>query len=488
MKTERRGGASVDAVLLTFIKLVTILLGMVITRFLSQHFSVYDYGTYSQVLLLVSTASSLTILGMMDGVNYFYCREKDEGKRESYIATFFSLQCIAGAIWGLIVLVLSGSICTYFDNPDLRRLVLYGAALPLLQNLLGMLQVMLVSVGKARLLALRNLVVSLARLTAVLIVVAVVKDVAAILLTSLLLDMGQVLFFVLILRKNGCLIRIKQTDFRLAREIFCYCIPMAVFVVVNTLNRDLDKYLISVMTDVETLAVYANASRILPFDIIVTSFCTVLLPNITRFISDGNYRESVILYRRFLQLSYISTGILCCAAMAVSPQLMQLLYSEKYVGGIFVFCIYIFVDLIRFTNITLVLSAAGKTKLLMCLGGGALAANALLNLALFYVFGVPGPAVATLLTTVATGVLMLRFSAREMQAGLKDLFEWKHLVVFMLESAVLTFALHFLQTRLVACGMHYLVIILVVGLLYGGVMLLLQGKHIFRLLRRINEI
>ena len=65
------GGSSGDALLLTAVKLMTMLLSLVTTRLLSQYLTTYDYGTYSQVLLIASTIASITILGMMDGMNFF---------------------------------------------------------------------------------------------------------------------------------------------------------------------------------------------------------------------------------------------------------------------------------------------------------------------------------------------------------------------------------------------------------------------------------
>ena len=67
------GGSSGDALLLTAVKLMTMLLSLVTTRLLSQYLTTYDYGTYSQVLLISSTIASITILGMMDGMNFFFC-------------------------------------------------------------------------------------------------------------------------------------------------------------------------------------------------------------------------------------------------------------------------------------------------------------------------------------------------------------------------------------------------------------------------------
>lgn len=487
MKNKLRWGTSGDAILLMLIKLVTIVLGFTVTRLLSEHLSVYDYGTYSQILLVVSTVTSLTILGMMDGVNYFYCSEQDPQKRERYISTIFALQCMVSAAAGSIVLLLSGPLCAYFDNPAVGPLLVFAAVLPLLQNLLSMVQVLLVSVGKAKMLAIRNLVVSLLRLAVVLVVVLVVQNVAIILATTVLLDLGQIALFGVILRKNQCAIRLGAVKLTLTRNILRYCAPMAVFTAVSALNRDIDKYLIAMMTDTETLAVYSNASKVLPFDIVMSSFCTVLIPAITRSIASNNREKAADLYRMFLEIAYISTTILCCAALSAAPQLMELLYSEKYAGGLAVFCIYILVDLLRFTNITLVLSAAGKTKTLMVFSIGALGANAVLNVLFYHLMGVPGPAVATLVTTAVLGMSIVGAGARELGIRMRNLFDLRYFALFAGENLLAVMVFSGVSRWISGLGVPYFLILVGICAVYGGVMVLLNGKRLMGALKQVNR-
>lgn len=485
---DKLRGTSADAVLLMAVKLVTIALGFVVTRLLSQYLSVYDYGTYSQILLVVSTVTSITILGMMDGVNYFYCSEQDGDRRESYISTIFVLQCMVSAAVGTVVMCLSGALCAYFENPAVGKLMVFGAALPLCQNILSMIQILLVSVGKARMLAVRNLVVSLARLAVVLVVVFAVQNVGVILMTTLVLDVVQIVIFAWILRKNNCAMSLRSVDFRLVRRILSYCAPMAVFVAVNALNRDCDKYLIALWTDTETLAVYSNAAKTLPFDIVVTSFCTVLLPEITRLVSAKEYGPAVRLYKVFLEIACISTTIMCCGVLTVAPQLMELLYSEKYLGGLPVFGIYILVDMLRFSNITLILSAAGRTKVLMIFSLVSFLLNVVLNIGLYRLIGVPGPAVATLVTTLLLGLTIVISGARELHAKLSDIFDLNFLAVFAMESVVLTMLMTVFRKWLENLGVHYFGVLALVAGAYCGIMLLLHGKRLLGALKQVNKL
>ena len=486
-KPRVSSGASIDALLLTFIKLVTTALGLVITRLLSQTLSVYDYGTYSQILLVVSTVSSVTILGMMDGVNYFYCGKSDQQERESYVATIFALQTLVGTVAGFAVMALSSPLCAYFGNPDVAGLLVYGAALPLMQNFLGMMQVLLVSVGKARMIALRNLIVSLCRLGAVLVVVTLTRDAGVMLFATLALDLIQIGIFAGVLRQGGCRLRLKAVKPVLIRKILRYSAPMAVFTMVNALNRDLDKYIIALWSDTETQALYANASKILPFDIIMTSFCTVLLPRITRLVASKEYDRAAGLYRVFLEIACITNTLLCFAALAAAPELMELLYSEKYLAGLGVFCVYILADQVRFASITLILSAAGKTRTLMLLGLGTLGLNTVLNVGLYQLLGLMGPAVATLMVTVFMGIVMLKLGAKELRCGLKQFFDGKFLLVFMAQAGALLAVFSWLRRGLEELGLHYFLILLIVAGGFGLSLLALSGKRLLADLKQVNR-
>lgn len=486
MKKNLTAGASGDAILLTMIKIVSMALSFFVTRLLSQYLSVYDYGTYSQVLLIVSTLSSITILGMSDGVNFFYWSERDKQKRESYIATIFVLQCAVSTVAGTVVMLLSAPVCQYFDNPPLKNLMIFSAVLPMLQNLMSMLQVLVVAIGKARLLACRNLIVSFVRLVAVVVVVMWARDVMLVLIAAIVLDIGQIVAFSWILQKNNCFIHLGKLNVKLINQILHYCVPMGIFISLKSVNRDIDKYLIAALVDTETLAIYTNASKPLPFDILMHSFYTVLIPEITKRVTIKDKSAAASLCRLLIEIGYLTTAIPCCAALAASPQLMKLLYSNKYLSGLPIFCVYLLVDLLQFTNITLVLSAAGKPKTLMILSAGALVANVILNILLYNVMGTSGPAVATLMITLFSGVLLLYLSARELGVNIVNLFDKKFFLVFSAESLGILMVIFQLQQWLDRQDVHYFVILMLVAGMYCGAMLLLHGRRVVKLLKSVN--
>ncbi len=479
-------GASTGAIYLMFVRLLTIVLGFVIARILSEYLTTYDYGTYSQAMLVVSTLSSMTQLGMADGVNFFFCKEQNNDKREKFVSTIFSLQYIVGSIVAFVLILLAVPICLYFDNESLRPLIYISALLPVFQNLISMLQVLFISIGKSKSIAIRNLICSVIKLITVIVACIYVKSIAIILISSLIVDGVQCVFFYHVLHKNNCNIRIRKTDFSLVGTILSYTMPMAAFTLVSTFTRDMDKYVISTFMDTEKLAIYSNASKILPFDIVMASFITVLLPYITNFIAKKKLKEASVLYKQFLELTYITTTIMATAVLICSSEVMTLLYTEKYLEGLVVFCIYILVDIIRFTNITLVLSAAGKTKTIMCISLIGVGLNLLFNILFYFVIGFEGPAIATLLVTSIMGILFLCCSAKELNTTACRLFDFKFMLLFLIEIVVVGVACFILKEMLSSLGIHYIFVLLITVSIYGITMLALNWRKLLRILKNIE--
>lgn len=413
--------------------MVTLVFSLIMTRILSGYFSVHDYGTYAQIILITGTVSSLTILGMMDGINYFFCKEQETDKREKYVSTIFFLQFLVSCFASLIVLIGATPISLYFENKEVKKLIVFAALLPGLQNMISLLQIMFIAIGKARHIAIRNLIVSVLKLIAVLLACYLFDNIVIVLIFQGLTEIGQIIYFIFSLRKNNCNFNLFHFDKTLFKEIFKYCIPMAMFTIVKSLNRDCDKYVIAAFTNTETLAIYTNASKQLPFDIIMTSFCTILLPYITRYISQKEYRVTQELYKAFLELSCISTTILAVGAICVSPELMRFLYTDKYLSGLSIFIVYICIDILSVFNITLLLSAAGKTKTIMWISFGAFSANLGLNIVLYHFMGLIGPAIATLAVTILQGLIILSFSVREIRTNILSVFNAKFCIVFLAE-------------------------------------------------------
>lgn len=426
-------GTTGDLVMLAFVRMVTTALGLLVTKLMAVHFSLQQYGTYSQAMLLQSTATSITILGLTDAVSYFYNKAATRKEKQRYLSTIFALQYVMGSGCAVLLLVFQIPLIRYFDNESLRSVLLYVAWMPLVNNLLPMLQVLYVSIGRTKQIAVRNLLVSLIQLLAVWCACYVTGDIRIIFILLLISGILQIVYFKRTFDRESVAIRLRYGDRKLLPEILKFSVPMAISVMTNALARDIDKYVVSFFTDTETLAVYTNAAKVLPFDIVTSSMLTILVPVITRQIAENNFEKARETFRIYLRMGYVFTWILVAGAVVMAKELMVTLYSEKYLSGLGVFVIYLVVDMVRFSNASLVLTARGKSRRLMVYALVSLASNYLLDIFLFKHTGIFGPALATLLVMLVMNWMLLQEAANVLQISAVRFFDLREVAVFVIE-------------------------------------------------------
>lgn len=218
----------------------------------------------------------------------------------------------------------------------------------------------------------------------------------------------------------------------------------------------------------------------------MSSFITILLPFITRGISEKRNSETIEVYRLFLEISYISTAVLGGCILVSAPEFVSLLYSDKYLGGLSVFCIYILIDMVKFMSITLLLTAAGKTRILMFISLGAILSNIGLNILFYKLMGLIGPAIATLAVTFAAGILILYFSAKELDGRIRELFDLRFLIKFFVVLTAAVFLFGYIRILLEKLEMNSYLILAVCSACYLTVTTFLFLKRLMRNMKRIN--
>lgn len=481
-------GASADSLLLTFVRVITTVLGLLVTKLLSTQFTLHEYGTYSQAMLIVTTATSLSILGLTNAVNYFYNATDDEEKKERYVATIFGIQYVVGILCAIVIMAIQIPLISYFKNEDLKQVLYLAAWMPLMQNLIPMLQVLFVSTGRAKLIAVRNLIISAARLLIVLFACFITKNIITIFIIILLLDIAQVVYFMIAFQRRNFHISLKKFDKALLRPVLAFSIPMAVYVLTNELTRDIDKYVISFFSDTSSLAIYTNASKILPFDMITQSFIVVLVPIVTRQIAAKKYEDARATFHAYLRLGYVATWIVAFGAVVTSKELMLFLYDAKYISGLPVFIVYLIVDMIKFANVTLILTAKGKTKTLMVCSLSSLAVNTVLNVIFYQFMGILGPAVATLIVTLALVITLLALGAREIHCSFISFFSIKDMVIVVAEMLGVGFAVYMLKMLLHNFISSNTLILFIAYAIYIGIMLALNAKRLGSCLKTIGKL
>lgn len=471
-------GAATDTMFLLIVQVVTTIMGMLVTKLLSVYFSLEEYGLYSQAMLISTTATSLSILGLTNATNYFYNSKKNENEQREYVSSIFAIQLIVGIFCGFLIVFFRKSISQYFQNEYLTNILFIVSLNPLFVNLMNMYQTLFVSIGEAKKIALRNFIVSILRVLAVIIACFMLKNIIVMIFAIALMDIAQVIYFSVLFKKIKFSINVKYMNIHLFKEILYFSIPMAVYVLTNSLSRDLDKYVVSAFSNTKTLALYSNAAKVLPFDLLTTSLITVLIPIITRQIHKPDYKAAQNTFKIYLRTGYVFTFILVGGAIALSNPLMRFLYDEKYLPGLPVFVIYLFVDMIRFANVTTILSGAGKTKILMKISISMLALNLICNVFAYKILGITGPALTTLILNFFMTTILLHYGAKEIHCKTYQLFNWKEILIVGIEVLIVSIAIHSVSRRLDAMNLS---VFLILALSYGTYIVIMFGLNYKRI-------
>lgn len=474
---------STDALLLAFVRILTLAIGLLSTSILSHQLELVHFGTYAAGNLIVSTATIFTAFGLVDAANYYYHHKE---RNQDYVNTVFAIQAAIGVVCAVVLAAGKPWIIRYFKNDQLYRV--FGLLLfrPLLSNLESMLLVLQTAVGRARAVAIRNIVFSSAKLGAVLLTAFVFQDVRAMFVAFLLLDLLTIGYYARGFSKEAFPIRIHKACPELVRQILTFSVPMGIYLLAGEIMKDIDKYVIAAFESPQMLAVYTNSAAPLPITFLSTAFLTVSIPIITRLVRASELRRASDLYRAYLKIGYITSGTLTMICIILASEMVLLLYGADYLAGIHVFRIYLLVDMVKFAGVTLVLTAFGRTKLLMVLSCIATGLNLVLNPIFYALYGMEGPAIATLLITCAIVCAVLYFSAASLGCGLGQLFKPKACMWYLLELGGVSLGAWLLRRTLVKLLPGY-VVILLIGALAAGTILLLQWNQLRLAMGQINR-
>lgn len=384
---------------MAFTKIVTLILGILTTKVMSMFLNLQEYGTYSQALVVIEAATALITFGLTDAVNYFYNSEKDEIKKQKYINTIFFIEMLLGIISTISICALSVPFCSYFNNSSLWLVLIILSIQPMVDNLVAMFQVLYVSNKKGKIIAIRNFIVSCLRLLVVFLGCFLLHNLYFVVIGFVITGLFQLILFWIWFKTFGFVINPFSFRRELIKPILKFGIPLGLYILVNSLLRISDKAVLGALLSTEELAIYSNAAKILPFDIISASFIVICTPFITKFISNKDTFHLSEILSGYVKISFLSTVALGAGGVLFSKDILLLLYDSKYLPGLSIFVVYMFTEMIKFCSLYIVLMSYKRNRELLIVSVVSLVLNLSLDIALYFAFGPIGCAIATLIVT-----------------------------------------------------------------------------------------
>lgn len=485
-----------DSVLLALIQIVTHITAILTTKVLSVSLSLTEYGTYATVNSVITISASLTLFGLGDSINYYYNKKTslaDDVQREKYVNTIFFVQLCVGVVVGLALVGLSGVIADYYNNALVQSLMAVICLKPWLTNAIHLYQVLFISNGKAKLIAVRNLIISVAKVIVIWVAVKVSKNLSVLFAWLVVLDVVQLIAFRYIFGKTCFRVRIFSFSKDKLIPVIKYTVPMGIYFVTTTLMREIDKLVIGRLGTTEMLAVYANCAKTLPLNLLTVSFATVLIPYIMKSVSQGDYTLTAQIMKKYLSVGYLTVWMFSGALLLCVPEAIEFLYSDMYMAGQPVFVLYILDGMVQFSSAHMVIAASGNSGFLMKTSLGLLALNVVVSASMYlildvYGMGMLGPALATVLISTLYVCILHWKNAQILQRKIRDFIPVSGMVRYVCQLAAVGAVLYWAKKALQTLEIHWCVTFIVICVLYCGIVGLLHLKEYKELFLDLNRL
>ncbi|MDD2476666.1 MAG: oligosaccharide flippase family protein, partial [Dysgonamonadaceae bacterium] len=129
-----------DATRLTIAKGITLIISLASIMLLSRFRTLEEYGTYSQLLMVVNLTTTIFMLGLPNSINFFLARAETDEEKQKFLSVYYSLNAVLSFVTGLILVLSASLIVGYFDNALIKKFIYFLAVFPWTRIVLASIQ------------------------------------------------------------------------------------------------------------------------------------------------------------------------------------------------------------------------------------------------------------------------------------------------------------------------------------------------------------
>lgn len=476
-----------DSLILTVTQFITLGVNMINAMLLARFRTLSEYGTYSQVMTVCTIIITFMAAGFSQCINYFLGRSDTEAQKKAFIKNYHTIITMAGIVGGVAALLLLPVLEKYYGNAFLANFWFVFLFYPLSHIMTSGMDRFFIAYKKARGLFLFKVGHSIVVLAEIVLVLLLNWSFYQYMMLYTFMEVlfGISVFFWIRMITGvvplGC-------DKNWIWQIMKFAIPMALASLVSSINTELDKLVVGGLVDTETFAIYTNAAKELPLYIVSTSISSVVMPFVVRKTAKEEYTGAAVLWRKSITLSYYLICFFVAALVVFAPQIISLLYSDKYLPGVDVFRVYSLVLLFRVTYYGMMLNALGRTHTILKASVATMVSNLVLDYILYRAMGLIGPAVATLISVGVMNIYQLLLTRKIVGLKFTDIYPVKSLLLITaLNTAMGTVVYMVKQVVLAQQIGDPIVLSIVIGIVWCAVYLLIIRKKLVSTWNYLNK-
>lgn len=416
---------------------LNIIVNLLFLPYMARVLDYQEYGTYGQVLLIVSFLAALLSFGLPQ-IIYVYLANADDSKRISVFNSCLYGSALIGLVGGIILISCSSLFSLWFNNEGLTILLqLYSLSLLFILPF-NCINSYFIFFNKVKISAIIAVVTNILKVGFVITAIHVFHSVYIAIFGVLLSEIIQLTIGLIISRKS---IKFKF-DFILIKELLKKGFPLGLTGVLGAGILYVDSAMISSIEGIKPYAIYRNGAIEVPFiSTLYASISAIVLPEVAKLFQEANFDRILDLKKKVVMNSMMLTYPVLIFLLFNSHNIIVTYLGEMYKESAIVFAVFNLTLLIRITNYSDILISANKSKVILKIYLLTFCINIMLNYLLIVSFGIVGAAISTVISLFVLAALQLVISLQLIKKRLTDLFDFKMLLLMIFLCVVLALVL-----------------------------------------------
>ncbi|MDX1640091.1 MAG: oligosaccharide flippase family protein [Balneolaceae bacterium] len=454
---KKTSNLSEKAGVVVFARIVTTVIDLAIVIATIQILSKTDFAIIVYLLMIHEVVRNLATLGFPDSVFYFFERVSGSAKRAFVNQTtliLFGTAVVAGMVI-LLISYLAPHILTEWDSESIQQvqyLLPFMALVTVFEIPTWPVTNILLALDRQRDSAWFEMITSLMTFTLLVGPLALGYGlefaVYGLVAYGVIRFVGSMIWMKIVLPEG----KLSDSEISIKRQVN-FSLPLGLSALVNKINRNVDKLIVSILLPVSAYAEYSLGAQEVPIiRVIPFAVGSVLISRYVEFQLESKKEELLKLWYRGVEKVSLMVIPLTILSIIIASDLISIIAESEgtsYRNAVLPFQIYNLIVLIRVTHYGSILQAFGDTKGVFYLSINLVIANLILSIPLTLMYGINGTAIGTLIANLYNWYITLQRIGGHMELPARKVLPFPYYLKVLAVSAVAAFPIWYLRFQFI---------------------------------------
>jgi O-antigen/teichoic acid export membrane protein len=399
---------------------INILINFLTLPYLVRSLSFDDYGTYGQVLMIVTILQGFFTFNLNQIANIYFANEEHNPKVVfSTIAKFSLGMSLLSCIVMFASIPIVGSA---FDNELLFKLLSFSVLNLFAQVIAPILISVLIFFNRVQNTVAILVSTNVLKVATMFYAIQYLHSLEAMMIGLSIVSLIQLIAFLTQVPKD--VLSFSYFDKSLAKNMFVMASPLAISSLIEKSLVYLDGVMVSAMLTTTAYAFYRAGAVEVPFVAgLYGSVTAIVMPEIAKLYSEKNLNEIIRLKRIAISGTIFFVYPVLIFLFFFAEPLVSTYLSKSYSASILIFMIFNLSLLIRVNDYQDIIIISKNSKFIFKAVFFVAILNLILNYALIKYFGINGAACAFIFSLTSFALLLLWKSIKILECSFYDLFD-----------------------------------------------------------------